>query len=106
MDAALSPRQSPSPSRQGWKKVLVPVEREGGKTFWLRVGAGFPNKDGSLNIYLDVLPPHGKLQLRDWDEPHDGDRRPRAGGGERESLPLPVGLVGRGASASDNETPF
>ena len=54
-------------------KVLSPIAgKEGSKTFWARAGVAYENKDGSINIYLDLLPTNGKLQLRDYDEP---DRR-------------------------------
>ena len=48
------------------------VEREGAKPIWVRVGAAFENKDGSLNVYLDALPINGKLQLR---RPYRNERR-------------------------------
>lgn len=45
--------------------VYAPIEREKSKkTFWLRVGTAFWNKDESINVYLDALPLGGKLQLR------------------------------------------
>lgn len=34
------------------------------KSFWTRIGVGFVNKDGSLNIVLDALPRDGKLTVR------------------------------------------
>jgi hypothetical protein len=44
------------------------VERENAdKAFWVRVGASFANRDGSINIYLDALPVNGRLQLREPD---------------------------------------
>jgi hypothetical protein len=48
-------------------KVLCPVERNG-KTYWVRSGIAFPNKDGSTNVFLDVLPHNGRLQLRAFDD--------------------------------------
>ena len=48
-------------------KVIAPVEREG-KTYWVKSGVAFVNKDDSINIILDVLPKDGKLQLRNFDE--------------------------------------
>jgi hypothetical protein len=48
------------------KKVLCPLERNG-KTFWMRLGTAFTNKDGSLNVYLDAYPTDRKLQIRDLD---------------------------------------
>jgi hypothetical protein len=62
------------------KRVLIPVKNEKtGKTYWNRGGISLPNRDGSWNVYLDVLPLDGKLQLRDFDEE---DRR----GGPRSDL--------------------
>ena len=67
------------------KKVVAPVQRDpNGKTYWVKVGVAFQNKDGSWNLYLDAFPFSGKLQLRDWDEPYES----RARGGAP-SLPPP-----------------
>lgn len=49
-------------------KVLCPIERKDGKTYWMRVGSAFTNKDLSVNIHLDVLPVNLKLQVRELDE--------------------------------------
>ena len=51
------------------KKVLCPIENEKtGKTYWMKIGAAYPNRDGSTNIYLDAFPIGRKLQIRDVDE--------------------------------------
>lgn len=72
----------PKTNRNSEKKktrlnVFTPVEKKDSKTFWLRVGTAFTNKDGSINVYLDAVPLNGKLQLRepnpDPDE-HGDDR--------------------------------
>jgi hypothetical protein len=55
------------------KAVYTVIERGQGKSFWVRVGVGFTNRDGSLNLRLDAVPVNGTLQVRDW-EPYD--RRP------------------------------
>lgn len=47
------------------KVVYTIVERQPGKSFWVRLGAAFANRDGSWNIQLDAVPTNGKLQLRD-----------------------------------------
>ncbi|MGH7436345.1 MAG: hypothetical protein ACRENE_11790 [Polyangiaceae bacterium] len=57
------------------KMVYTVVERGQGKSIWVRVGVGFTNRDGSLNLRLDALPVSGTLQVRDW-EPYE--RRPDA----------------------------
>ena len=61
-------------------KILCPIERKDGSTYWMRVGTGFPNKDDSVNLYLDVLPANQKLQLREMDEE---DLREKDGRGKR-----------------------
>jgi hypothetical protein len=54
------------------RPVFAVTERDD-KSFWTRVGAAFPNKDGSVNVFLDALPVSGKLQIRDDDERREGD---------------------------------
>jgi hypothetical protein len=57
------------------RPVFAVTERDD-KSFWTRVGAAFPNKDGSVNIFLDALPVSGKLQIRDDDDQNgNGDER-------------------------------
>lgn len=51
------------------KSVYTIVDR-GGKTFWVRIGVGFTNRDGSLNLRLDAIPVNGSLHVRDW-EPYE-----------------------------------
>lgn len=48
--------------------VVSPVERKDGKTAWVKVGVGFPNRDNSINMYLDALPVNQRLQLREADD--------------------------------------
>jgi len=66
------------------KKVLCPLERNG-KTFWMRLGTAFTNKDGSLNVYLDAFPTDRKLQIRDLDP---RDLQPRKRDGDDGGLPF------------------
>ncbi len=66
------------------KAVFTVVERGPGKSFWVRVGVGFENRDGSWNLRLDAVPTNGKLQVRDWepyDTREDGARNPAGPGG-------------------------
>ena len=49
-------------------KVISPIEHKDGTTHWMRVGSGFPNKDASINIYLDAVPKDLKFQLREMTE--------------------------------------
>jgi hypothetical protein len=60
-------------------KVLTPITKKDGGTFWMRIGSGFPAKDGALNILLDALPTatsdgKTKLYIREMDE-RDFERR-------------------------------
>ncbi len=55
-------------------KVLAAVQKgDGSGEWWARCGRAFENRDGSFNLYLDLLPagsnPKGgvKLQLRELD---------------------------------------
>jgi hypothetical protein len=58
------------------KAVYTVIDRGPGKSsFWVRVGVGFTNRDGSLNLKLDAIPVNGTLQVREW-EP--GERRPES----------------------------
>ena len=71
-------------------KVISPIEKKDGSTFWMRVGTGYPNKDQSINLYLDAIPFNHKLQLREVD---DEDLAPR--GRKREdgaARPAPADL--------------
>ncbi|MBW1870429.1 MAG: hypothetical protein JRJ19_00090 [Deltaproteobacteria bacterium] len=55
-------------------QVYTIVEKQGSdKSFWVKVGAGFPNRDGSINVYLDALPTNGRLQIREKFAEPDAD---------------------------------
>ena len=59
---------SPPTNRPRMFKVIAPIEKKDGSTFWMRVGTGFPNKDQSINLYLDAMPFNHTLQIREMDE--------------------------------------
>lgn len=46
-------------------KVVYTVVERSQKSFWVRIGAAFVNRDGSLTVKLDALPVNGMLQVRD-----------------------------------------
>jgi hypothetical protein len=50
------------------KIVYSIIERENDHNIWVKVGAGWINRDGSINIRLDALPLSDRLQLRDVEE--------------------------------------
>lgn len=56
------------------KIVYTVVERGEGRTFWVRIGVAFTNRDGSINIRLDAVPVNGTMQIRDAEPPRDGTR--------------------------------
>lgn len=47
------------------KEVFNIIEAQEGKSKWVRVGAAFVNRDGSINVLLNTYPSEGKLQIRD-----------------------------------------
>ena len=61
-------------ARPGMMIAYTIVER-GDKKYWVRCGAAFHNRDGSLNVRLDALPVNGQVQLRVWSA--EDDARPR-----------------------------
>jgi hypothetical protein len=69
-------------------KILCPIERKDGSTHWMRVGTGFPNRDDSVNLYLDVLPANQKLQLRELDAE---DMKAREAGSKRPERAQKIG---------------
>lgn len=71
-------------------KVLSPMKNaKTGKTYWVRCGSAFTNRDGSTNIYLDVYPTNGQLQVRELDERDRQRRGDRANeGNAADNLPF------------------
>lgn len=54
--------------------VIQPASEEGKKSFWRKCGVAFVNRDGSLNLRLDLFP-GVQLQIRDKKEkPKNGAR--------------------------------
>ena len=49
--------------------VYTIVEKENmEKSFWVKIGTAFENRDGSINVYLDAYPVNGKLHIREKKE--------------------------------------
>jgi hypothetical protein len=56
------------------KEVFTIVEREGlQKAIWVKIGAGWENRDGSLKVILNALPVSGEILIRD-PRPYDESR--------------------------------
>ena len=56
-----------------FKAVYTIVEQEASgdkpkRKLWIRIGAAFANRDGSMNVKLDALPVNGELHVRDFPE--------------------------------------
>lgn len=67
-------------------KVLSPIERKDGTTYWMKLGIGYPNKDQSVNLYLDALPLNHKLQLREMEEEDFAPRKRKDDGAPQRAL--------------------
>lgn len=69
-------------------KVLTPITKRDGGTWFMKVGSGYTNKDNSINLYLDAVPvavAPGKgmtLQIRELDETDLRQREAKRTGGE------------------------
>ena len=44
--------------------TIVKRERDG-RSFWVRIGTAFKNRDGSLSALLDAVPTNGTLHIRE-----------------------------------------
>ena len=60
-------------------KAVYAVTERGGRSYWTKIGVGFTNKDGSLNLRLDAIPVNGQLQVREWEDNRDVRRTPPPG---------------------------
>lgn len=55
----------------GKRLAVFSIRENKGGSIWVRAGSAFVNKDGSLNVLLDVLPLDGKLHVREAGERRD-----------------------------------
>lgn len=85
----MSSTNAPSNART-MKIVYAVTERAPGKSFWTRIGVGFVNHDGFINLRLDCMPvgANTSMQIRDYD-PRDAERDadPNHGRPRRSSQP-------------------
>jgi hypothetical protein len=49
----------------GKRLAVFSIRENRSGSVWVRAGSAFVNKDGSLNVLLDVLPLDGKLHVRE-----------------------------------------
>ena len=52
----------------GAKYAVFSLRESKTGTIWIRAGSAWINRDGSINVYLDVLPLDGKLHIRKADK--------------------------------------
>lgn len=68
-----APRKEKKMAAETRMKIAYVITKTGAKQYWNRIGVGFLNRDGSINVTLSALPVDGKFQLRDYihheDEP-------------------------------------
>lgn len=43
---------------------VLTIEKRGDRSFWHRIGTGWENKDGSINVTLVAFPVNGELHIR------------------------------------------
>lgn len=60
----------------GKRLAVFSIRENKGGSIWVRAGTAFVNKDGSLNLLLDVLPIDGKLHVREAGEKRDAAAPP------------------------------
>ena len=93
-------------------KVIAPMEKDDGGTYWMRCGTAFVNKDNSINVYLDAMPLKNKdgvkLQLRELTEDELRERaEKRATYSARGTLNAPLGTFQPpSATATADGVPF
>ena len=59
------------------KLVYTIIEsKNSDRSFWVRIGRAFVNRDESLTVLLNALPVNGRLHIREPCEEFDGDGLP------------------------------
>lgn len=81
-------------------KILAPIEKKDGTTYWMRVGTGFPGKDPTtINLVIDAFPTGNvkMLHVREMDEDDLAPRKDKRSSGPGDMPKNP---------RSDNDLPF
>jgi len=74
-------------------KIVYTITERGEKHFWNRIGVGYVNRDGSLNIKLDAMPVNGTMHVRDWTSRDDvsvPEGQSRTNGSSRSASSQPI----------------
>jgi hypothetical protein len=72
----------------GKKLAVFSIRENKGGIIWIRAGNAWVNKDGSMNVWLDVLPLDGKLHVREAGEKREN--APAKQGGEETDFAAPA----------------
>ncbi len=63
----------PTPGKKPLAVYAIIERKEGQKPYWMKIGAAFTNRDGSISLLLDAYPAGAhRLQVREqreWDRP-------------------------------------
>ncbi len=54
------------------KTVYTVLDHGSGRPRWMRIGSGWENSDGSINVRLDAVPSTFALHIRDWQPRENG----------------------------------
>jgi hypothetical protein len=65
-------------------KIAYVISERNGRSYWNRVGVGFVNNDGSINLRLEAVPVSGEMQIRDH-VPREDSLTGRSGNGASET---------------------
>ena len=56
--------------KNNYKSVYTVVTGRDDREHWVKLGAAFTNRDGSLTVRLDAMPVNGKLVIRERRKEH------------------------------------
>lgn len=59
-----------SAEKKSYKAVYTVVTGRDDREHWVKLGAAFTNRDGSLTVRLDAVPVNGKLVIRERSKEH------------------------------------
>jgi hypothetical protein len=56
-----------APTPSGGRLTVFSIKQSTNGSVWVKAGSAWVNRDGSMNVFLDVLPLDGKLHIRPSD---------------------------------------
>jgi hypothetical protein len=73
----------------GKRLAVFSIRKTKTGTVWVRAGNAYVNRDGSMNVWLDVLPLNGELHVREAAE-------------KKEAAPTSAEMVNQAADAANS----